>query len=306
MLDSIRPLVVIDLHNTPDDELGGKLQWAAANSGVPANRSLDLLSGDLFARKYDYPFQRYGDIRTTIPTLKNWAQRYLRYNLGLPFAFTCLAECQRNITAASTNSSVDGLAATRIGGAVASMLEAWLRYGQVVPEIESNTVWAARINPDTATGIAAGGTRINTDVMTPLHFDALDQYPTGSGPITSTMAMVIPWAGVLVIEADGYIESGGASERIDFQIYRNGTAIGSAFCSVIAPPNLYDRAPFTVSANIAISPFTNPADEVVRLELRARHTGGSGLARVLRARFRASYTPSSSEGSQARPLPPLS
>jgi hypothetical protein len=300
MIDALRPNFYMNIHNTGDDFLVQPAEWTPAAAWTLSDKSQDFVSQRRFAAKYGIGATRFGNIVAggPFPFVVNWAQRYLKFNLGLQDAYAIMVEFNRNVGLGvgveGSNNNVSNVQMTAAGGAIATILETYIQHRKV-PLNYGASFYASRNNPDADTGIASGGSMINVTTMTPLQWDTVHGYAAQTPPLPDKLRVVVTGPGILSINASFYLESAGAAQRIDGQLFVNGVAQGSSFISVTTPagsPVGDLRVAGSVSQR---NEYSTPPDAIIDIQLRFTKAGVdqgvTGNAKIIRCRLSADYTP---------------
>lgn len=303
LLDDTDIACVADCHML--STTGTFLMWQGPSSWTAGNRELGYGSAALFNSIYNsespVTFAEFGTAALGDPMISNWAEHYMRHNLGRANASSMLFEARTDLKGSSSlvYSSREGI--RLYCGMIQLYLVEWLESGQRDVAATPRSLHAYRTNRQPTVSILSQGTLIDTTNMTPVNFD---NYPgsASSTDFRDYMDIPVPAPGEIEVFGHCYYEQpstgtpGEQEVQLGIGIAATPTAGGDitpvTYASVVdtIPAGLSKHITVTTQARLAVTSVDGGA--LIRVQLFTRMFASAATpAKIMFAGVRIRYTP---------------
>lgn len=275
------PLCLVDCHDGNGGT--GEFTYGGPSPFVLGSRQLAMVAASWWQSTYNNSGNltlvpnEFNDEQP--PLFHNWFAYYQRWQADRVNAASVLIDPDP-LLLSSTSTNVTRNAMKAYCGFITMYLLAWLAHGQM-PAPAYPVIWTARRSTDdSGTAIGSGGTLINNGTNTALTFDAITPDRSTSNRDYLDIPYVYPM--MVVCRADGYLESDGATARVDVMFEKEGASKNESASSIQVPATSGQRVPFVCT--YVTAPYDPDGVSIDRYRLMFQRISGTGQPNIKRCR----------------------
>jgi hypothetical protein len=287
-------VVVVDCHAAGDGDLSGAdIALAPPTAWAYSKRSFIYSVISQYAAVYGKsiinPWGGDAGKKLMGPMCTDWTSFYNTWLLRRYHAISTTIEIERGY-----QGSVNGVSASReavktYNGLVTQFLLSWLSYGMDAPRAHPITWQANRTSFNESTNLEAGGSLVASAAYQSITFEATNP---GDNVSRDYLEVVAPCPGTFEIYARGYMESNGATARINSGIEINGAIIDDSLNSVQVSATDGERVSYSNSTLYEVNSAALDGRTTYKIKLKfLRFSGSTPYPSILRAQLFVKFTP---------------